>query len=123
MDWQISFLEEEQIVVLETAGRLDPTQSLAMAREGLAAGQQRGWRRGLIDHSRITFMEESTLAMYQRPGELHRLGMLPYFRVAEVVPAALAGAFEFLETVSANRGFQIRVFADRAAALRWLLAD
>jgi hypothetical protein len=123
MEWQIAYLEDEQVVVVETSGVLDEAASLDMARAGLAAVRQRRWRRVLMDHRRITGFTLSTVDIYDRGGQLRALGLGPEIRIAEVVPKAFAEDFNFLGTVSANRGIRMTVFLDREAALHWLLEE
>jgi hypothetical protein len=121
MEWQISFLEAEQVVVIETSGEVDTEASLGMVSDGLAAAKQRDWRRVLVDHRGISGLNVSTVDVYERPGKLRALGVGPNFRVAEVVPDTHVRDFAFLETVARNRGVHLVVFSDREAALRWLV--
>jgi hypothetical protein len=120
MEWQISFLETEQVVVVETSGVVDTETSLSMVRAAMAAVQQRGWQRILVDHRGIRGFTVSTVDVYERPGQLRALGFGPTFRVADVVPDAHAQDFVFLETVAINRGIRLEIFSDREAALSWL---
>ena len=120
MEWQISFLEAEQVVLVETSGVVDSTSSLDMVRAGLEALRQRGWRRVLVDHRRISAFTLSTVDVYERPGQLRQLGLGPAIRIADVVSKAHAQDFAFLETVSANRGIRLAIFFDREPALGWL---
>ena len=96
----------------------------ALVAEGVAQSQARGTHRVLVDHRNAEPMMD-TMEIYQVPLRERDLGAGPGVRVALVMPAAREthGDFQFYEDRAVNVGATRRVFADREAALAWLVDD
>jgi hypothetical protein len=120
MEWTISFLSDQQIVVIQTRGVADATTSLAMAQSVAKAMGQFKVMRCLIDHSALSSVSGNTVGIYDRPQALQAVGIPVKVKIAEVVLSAHKEHFDFLETVCRNRGFVFSIFDDRESAIQWL---
>jgi hypothetical protein len=120
MEWTISFLPDQQIVVIETHGVADETSSLEMAKSIAKTMAQYKAMRCLVDHSAISSVSGNAVDIYRRPQGLREIGVLSNVRIAEVVLPAHKKHFGFLETVCHNRGFSFCIFDDRESAIQWL---
>jgi|WetSurMetagenome_2_1015567.scaffolds.fasta_scaffold1202718_1 hypothetical protein len=120
MEWTISFLIDQQIVVIKTRGVADETTSLAMVKIIPETMMQYNAVRLLIDHSDLSGVSGSVVNIYYRPQELREIGVPPKVKIAEVVLPAHKEHFDFLETVCRNRGFDFSIFNDQETAILWL---
>ena len=120
MEWKISFLSDQQIVVIETSGVADETSSLEMAKSISKTMMQYKATRCLIDHSALISVSGGSVEIYYRPQVLSKTGISSEVRIAEVVLPAHKEHFGFLEYVCRNNGFDFRVFEDRVSAIQWL---
>jgi hypothetical protein len=120
MEWTISFLPDQQIVVIQTRGVADGASSLKMARNILKTMQEHKALLCLIDHSALSAVSGNTVNIYYRPQELREVGVPANIKIAEVVLPAYEAHFGFLETVCRNNGFNFRIFNEREAAMQWL---
>ena len=120
MEWTVSFLPDQQIVVIQTRGVADETSSLEMAKSLSKTMAQHKAMRCLIDHSAISSVSGGTVGVYYRPRRLSQIGVPSKIKIAEVVLPAHREHFGFLETVCQNYGFSFRIFNDRESAIQWL---
>lgn len=120
MEWTVSFLSNQQIVVIQTHGVADQTSTLEMVKSIPKTMAQYKSTRLLIDHSAISSVSGSIVDIYNRPQELREIGVPSSVKIAEVVLPAPKEHFAFLETVCRNRGFDFLIFDDRESAIQWL---
>jgi hypothetical protein len=120
MEWTMSFLSEQHILVMETQGVADEAGSLEMTKVIPKAMMEHRTKRCLIDHSAIGSFSGQVVNIYYRPQELRGAGIPPGIKIAEVVLPAHRKHFDFLETVCRNQGFDFRIFNDRESAFQWL---
>ncbi len=120
MEWKVSFLSDQQIVVIETSGVADEKSSLEMAKSISKTMAQYETKRCLVDHSAITSVSGSSAEIYYRPQKLSKIGIPSKIKIAEVVLPAHREHFGFLNSVCLYFGFSFRVFDDREAAIQWL---
>ena len=121
MEWTVSFLPDEQIVVIQTHGVADEAGSLEMAKSIARTMSEYNAERCLIDHSGIHSVSGAVIKIYYRPQELREVGIPSKVRIAEVVLPAHKAHFDFFETVCRNRGFDFRIFNERESAIQWLV--
>lgn len=119
MEWKITHQPDGNILWVEVAGTLTAGPMSELAREVIGRGAEQGCSRVLVDQRKVG-VELSVLEIFSRPMELERLGFDRAMRVAHVFPKLHWERFAFLENVMLNRGYQIRIFRDEAAALTWL---
>lgn len=120
MEWTVSFLSNQQIVVIQTHGVADQTSTLEMVKSIPKTMAQYKSTRLLIDHSAISSVSGSIVDIYNRPQELREIGVPSSVKIAEVVLHDHKKHFAFLETVCRNRGFDFLIFDDRKSAIQWL---
>jgi hypothetical protein len=120
MEWTISHLSDQKIVVIRTHGVADKTSSLEMTKSISKAMAEYKVVRCLIDHSAISSVSGNTFEIYDRPQELREIGVPSNVKIAEVVLPAHKEHFGFLETVCRNRGFRFHTFDDQESAIQWL---
>jgi hypothetical protein len=120
MEWTISFLSDQQIVVIKTRGEADGPSSLEMVKSLSKAMAQHKAARCLIDHSDISSVSGDTPGIYYRPQRLGEMGVPTEIKIAEVVLPAHRQHFGFLKVVCQNYGFSFRMFDDRESAIEWL---
>jgi hypothetical protein len=120
MEWKISFLSDQRIVVIETRGVADEASSFEMAKSIAKTMARHMTVKCLIDHSAITSTSGSISEIYYRPKRLLKIGIPFKVKIAEVVLPAHKEHFDFLETVWRNRGFDFRIFNDQESAIQWL---
>jgi hypothetical protein len=110
---------ETDCIELTIEGAFDMERLRRIAPEVARLSEQRGCRRILNDMSGATI----TLAisgLYDSPQQMDAAGVSRATRRALVVPPDFTQA-PFLETVTRNRGHNLRIFTDREQALTWLL--
>jgi len=124
MDYELRIIEREGFATAILGGVRTPEALLAAAAQATAFCGEREISRLLID---VRSMSGSldTLETYDVAGR-----ELPRQRaVRRVLRSAILDRPEnierirFFETVAVNRGLNVRVFADEAPAVEWLLAD
>jgi hypothetical protein len=120
MEWTVSFLSDQRIVVIETRGDADDASSLEMAKSIPKAMIKYKTLRCLIDHSAIQSVSGNVSEIYNRPKRLINIGIPFKVKIAEVVLPVHKEHFGFLEMVFRNRGFDFHIFNDREPAIQWL---
>jgi hypothetical protein len=120
MEWTISLLENEQIVVIKTRGVADKDSSLEMAKSISKTMAQYEVSRCLIDHSDIESVSGTSVEIYYRPQKLSGIGVPSDIRIAEVVLPDHREHFSFLRSVCLQYGFSFRIFDDQDSAIQWL---
>jgi len=120
MDVDISYLPDEQIVVVKTHGDADAKSSSEMVKSIMLAMKEHRALRCLLDHTEIHFVTGKTIEVFNRPEEIKNTGMPLNVKLAAVIPVNYREHFKFLETVCQNRGISYRVFENNHSALNWL---
>lgn len=120
MEVNISYLPEEQIVVVKTHGDADAKSSSEMVKNIMLAMKEHKSLRCLLDHTEIRFVSGKTIEVFNRPEEIKKTGMPLNVRLAAVIPEIYTEHFSFLETVCKNRGISYRIFTNCKSATNWL---
>jgi hypothetical protein len=120
MEWNSSFLQDEQIVVIKTFGNADEKTSMEMAKSISQTMIENKATRCLIDHSALLSVSGSSVDIYYRPQGISNTGIPSDVKIAELVKPAHKSHFGFLEYVCRNNGFDFRVFESREPAIQWL---
>ncbi len=123
MPYQVCFNEKDQIVETVYQGLLTSDELMEAAMASLKVAEQHQTTRFLGDcttldpggslfdiYDLVQFYENIPFARFSKEAIL-----LPQ------IPQAVED-MQFYELVSQNRGFEVRIFADRQVALDWLLA-
>jgi hypothetical protein len=120
MEVDISYLPEDQMVIVKTHGDADAQSSGEMVKSIFMTMQKYRCFRCLLDHTEIRFVSGKTLEVFNRPEQMKNTGMPLNVKLAAVIPENYRDHFSFLETVCLNRGISYRVFENRNSAINWL---
>lgn len=123
MPWSVSVDESTRTVTTVYAGVLSPGALRSAVEATLAACQAHQFVRLLADCSQLEG-GHSVLDLYDTAASIGEIPGVAMLKEAVLLPptAAVAAAdtVHFWETAATNRGIQVRVFADRDAAMTWL---
>ena len=121
MPFVIRFLEDTRILETVYSDPLSLDELKAAARDNLAQAAEKGTYRLLAD---CTAMQSGGAIVnnYALGNYILSLRPDPKLREAVLLPASarVAGELKFFEDVAQNRGIQVRTFASREDAVRWL---
>lgn len=124
MPWQM--IHHPQLGVIETlySGELTPDELYAAAKAALSLGAEHSAWRFLGDCVGLQG-GHSVVDLYGVLELLQAAGFTPSMREALLVPespdAPMAEEIAFWQTACLNRGVEVRIFHERAAALDWLV--
>ncbi|HNB54265.1 MAG TPA: hypothetical protein PK530_20130 [Anaerolineales bacterium] len=120
MPWHITYHPDLAIIETCYEGRLPPNELREAVETTVSQGQSLDTQHFLGDcsnleggHSIIELYELADLLTTLRPYRFREAIILPQLK-------AVQRDIEFWETICANRGFIVRVFDTREAALAWL---
>ncbi len=122
MPYTIGFLDDEGIVRIENTGNLKYKECLKQIQEAMELGR--------IHHTHLYFADCANLVVQANivevfdffPGIYEKSNVPKTVKLACLISedAATAKEMVFYETICRNRGWQIRLFKDRNAAMQWL---
>jgi len=114
----IEYLPEKGYTLNRADGQTSPDIAIECMTEMLEVSTKHDCSNLLAD-LRATTMMAATIDTFELPNRFEKLGLLPEHKLA-IVYSEAEDDYQFLETVSRNRGLQIRVFADFEDAENWL---
>jgi len=117
----------KRVHILKDKGLLEIVYTGEVTPEDLAEDRDTGERvfseerlsKVLVDCSEVHF-SPSTIPLLEHATGIARSRVLKRVKHAIVVPEAIVKDARFLETISRNRGVNMRYFVTRAEALEWL---
>ena len=124
MPWKITFDEQTRVVETTYTGAIGPAELGEVALATIAAGRAHAAKLYLGDC--LTLKHAVTLFnIYDLINFYDSLSLERDMREAILLPLAPAAgdALKFYETTAKNRGYNVRVFNNRAEALVWLLEN
>ena len=123
MPWSVRIDAKHKVVETTYAGFLDDADIRLAAQETLRVTTDAGCTRLLAD---CTTLEggQSVFDLYELAKMFDATEAMRGMREAVLLPATPAGRerVSFWETTGQNHGLNVRVFADRKAAMDWLLS-
>lgn len=122
MPYRITHDEALGVGVVTYSGLVTKADFAAASAAGFDLQKSRGVLRFLIDFESVE-MGATKIDIYNLPSKAYEQGGLDRrTRIAVAMPSGekLQQAALFYEDASRNRGWNVRVFPDRAAALAWL---
>lgn len=122
MRWEFLYHPQQAYLEAKVAGELSDAGLTRMASERWAILRRLGWRKVLFNFAEAT-NGLPVHEIYSRPGETERIGIPRVNRAAALVPAAEWDKYAFMETVYRNRGYDLKIFASREEAIRYLSAE
>lgn len=118
MAWEHKFLTDIQVISVDVTGRVDRELWEQQVRESVKEAAARSCFRFLVDY-RLAEMRLHLIDLYERPAVYGEAGMPRWARIALMLPSAGKDP-EFIETVTANHGYSVKVFTDTEEAITWL---
>lgn len=122
MPFSVTLLPNPPIIEAVCFGNFTLEDTRALLPQVSALARAQALNRVLMDDTGLTQLY-STLDLYDNPALFEQFGLPRSVRLAVVIPSEhrLAPDIQFLADVSHNRGWQIKTFADRPAAVNWLM--
>ncbi len=117
---ELTWLPETQILLVHSTGLLSPSLWPVIIKSSIDEGRKYSCRRYLIDNrdAEFRFKFAEVWALPRNKGEFE----LPKdARIALLLRPSLPLQKEFIEAFNSNRGFRLKVFLDKAAAISWLV--
>lgn len=118
MSHTLEYNPDTDCIELTVLGTFTMERLRSIAPDVAKLSDKTGCRRILNDMSGANITVSLTDA-YNSPAEMDKSGIRRTTRRALVVPPTFNDA-DFLETVTRNRGHNLRVFHDRKSAMKWL---
>jgi hypothetical protein len=119
MKWEFCYHEDHNYLEVIISGPLTSHELNQMAVERWSKLRELNCKKVLFDFTQITSML-ATVAIYHRPEETEKIGILRGNRTAAVVPDIYWKDFKFMETVYQNQGFDLNVFNNKEDAINYL---
>jgi len=120
----ITYSEDIDAVEVTYSGRVAPVEVQEAIRAALAMAVERQCRRFLVDAADLQNSSGTLTDTYDLPKVFEHFPDIRTYKDAIILPRRKAEAHDikFFETTARNRGFNVRVFSDRQAAIDWLTA-
>ena len=118
MKFSINYDEENDCMIGTAKVKLEINGIEPYARKIISIASKYDCKRLLNDFRNIE-LACSITEIYSLPQLLDTFGFDRSWKEAILVSGQFDD-FQFLENVASNRGYQIRIFSDRDAALKWL---
>jgi hypothetical protein len=121
MPWTIAYLQQQQVVRIETHGRMDIAAIKAMITDAIAEADRHGVASFLVDH-RDMIPDLPVSDLYYLVSDIEQLGANRQQKVAILWQPGpeQQSAMEFYQDRTYNAGFSHRLFTDEREALAWL---
>jgi hypothetical protein len=122
MAYTLEYNRKLQIVELVCTGRYTSQESLESTTKAIALGKENGDANALVDASEAEFNMSVVDFLILPEREYVEQDMNRRIRVALVPPTGTKDKEDarFYETVCVNRGWKVRIFSSRDAAIEWL---
>ncbi|MBW8888450.1 MAG: hypothetical protein JF616_11900 [Fibrobacteres bacterium] len=122
MLWEFLYHPQNQYLEAKVSGELTDEGLTKMASERWALLQKLGWRKILFNF--IDAVNSLRIfEIYGRPAKTAGIGIPRVNHTAAWVPAGEWDKYAFMETVYRNRGYDLRIFASREEAIRYLTSE
>jgi len=120
MSYTIEYLESEGIGLITNTGPFTHEDFMKQAREALEVSQLKKCNKFLVDCTSM-IIQSQTIDIYATSAFYDEIGAPKENKIALVVPAGTKteADLRFYETVCINRGWKVRMFADRESAMQW----
>ena len=121
MSYTIDYLEDEGIVLVTNTGELTHELFIKQSREALEIGRTNNCKLFLVDCTLMTTRTQ-TMQIFDAPKVYETIGGSRSNKVALILPADkdTQADLRFYEAVCVNRGWRVKVFAQKGSAIKWL---
>jgi hypothetical protein len=116
---EFTYIPEHGVLVVRTSGLLVSASWPEVIRRANEEGKGRGCLRYLVDHRDATFQFRFA-DLWVLPRNAGHFEVPADTRIAMLLPPPHAVRKAFIEAFMGNRGFELKVFGDRDAAISWL---
>lgn len=126
MPYIINFIEDQGIVTITNTGKVTHEDFVKQTQEAIELARMKETGLFLSELTHLT-NKITTLEIFRFPEIYEGFGVSRASRLAVLIPGAekCTSFYEdmnFFETVCQNRGWVVRIFNDRDAAVEWLLS-
>ncbi|MBT3389956.1 MAG: hypothetical protein HN413_06060 [Chloroflexi bacterium] len=120
---EIIYSEEINTVVITYQGQTPPEEVQEVLQKAYILAVEKNCKNFLVDCSLVQPGGGSTLDVYDLARMFEEFPDIRKYKDAIILPPIPAGAedLKFFETAARNRGFNVRVFTERQAAIDWLM--
>jgi hypothetical protein len=118
LPWEFEYLQESRVLSVRVTGTVDMASWENQLRTSVEEASKHSCLRYLVDY-RKSSMALSVADLYERPKYYSKVGMPHHARIALLIVEP-GREKDFVESVTSNRGFLVRVFDEREPALQWL---
>jgi len=125
MDWNISYLEEDGIVLVKMLNPIDTLEKTKqIGIDSTSVGNYNQSQRYLIDHRGVGF-ELSLLEVEKVPALFKEAGIDPHTKIALLMDpnSPSKQMFEFTKNVLSLASIKFKLFTDENETIDWLKAD
>jgi len=119
MNWQIEYIEKDDLLYIKTNGVLTNNAANAMVEDIVKASARYKCDNQIVDH-RDTQFALKVIDYYERPNVNAGIGISLKWKIAMVF-SKLTEDTQFMETVFRNRGYNFRQFDDVEEARKWVV--
>ena len=118
MPWEFEYLQESQVLSVRVTGTVDIASWENQLRTSVEEAAKHSCLRYLVDY-RKSNMALTVADLYDRPKYYSKVGVPHHARIALLITHP-GREKDFVESVTSNRGFLVRVFDAPEPALTWL---
>jgi hypothetical protein len=119
MEFNVNYDQEHDYLVASYEGVLNFEMMKECVREIVKKAQENNCKR-LLNDLRKAKITDDTIAIFKTPEAMEIEGIDRTWKRAVVVDEQYWGEFRFFETVSVNRGHQVKLFMEFDDAIIWL---
>jgi hypothetical protein len=123
MPWTVNFLEDRKVVETKFTGDLEPIEVRDAVVASLDIATKNDTYLYLADCTRLK-ESGSLLDIYELGKFIETLAPDRKIKEAVIIPKTnrAVGDLKFYETLTVNRGFNVRLFEEREEGLQWLVS-
>jgi hypothetical protein len=120
MPYTMEYLEEEGICLITNTDVFTHADFMKQALEALEVSQRKKCDKFLVDCTSMT-VQSRTMDIYATSAYYAEIGAPRKNQIALVAPTGTKTEedLRFYETVCINRGWQVKMFADKESAMQW----
>jgi len=118
MDWQIEYIEKDDLLYIKTSRVLTIDVTNSMVKDIVEAAARYECDYQIVDHRQTRF-DLKIIDYYERPDINERIGISRNWKIAMVFHELTEDTL-FMETIFRNRGYNFRQFDDIEKARDWM---
>ena len=119
MKWEITYNENDSILSVKAEGTVDVESEEKLRNEVFESMQKNHCKLLLLNLNNVE-IGLSTFEIYDIPRKYMEQAVSRNTKMAILYPESQARDFDFYETVSRNAGYEVMLFQESEAAMKWL---